>query len=470
MNLLPTFGFKGTILPVIDKNDKLYLFIKNDGDCRVLLNIVSVEINKFFSIDSKSTKLLQSGVYRSDLHIKIFYMGQELFDFNTKDLDKNSFLLYSSYIIKTTIDVDRITISPSFMDGVKITTLSNKPQQLFITIVDKNTNEIIHEDNFMSVEPYIYNKDYFIDYDISIFNSNGKKIYQYDLDLKHKKVWIKLDSKAIGDTVAWIPYVEEFRQKHGCDVICTTYWNDLFISQYPYINFVQPNGIVESKTLFAIYKIRCSIPHKSIESPVDYREVGLQEMASRILGLTHVEIRPSVLTDTQMPMIDGEYVVIATMATSKAKLWNNPNGWQETVDYLVSKGLKVVLLQKEQSDRIKNVVNMSGIEDIHKTIHILKHCKFFIGLSSGLSWLAWALGKKVVMISGLTEPYVEFRENCYRVINTSVCHGCWNDKEHQFDRGDWFWCPRNNNFECTKEIKSEMVIDKINQILGKKDI
>jgi ADP-heptose:LPS heptosyltransferase len=40
----------------------------------------------------------------------------------------------------------------------------------------------------------------------------------------------------------------------------------------------------------------------------------------------------------------------------------------------------------------------------------LQHCEFFIGVSSGLSWLAWACGKKVVMISGITKKENEFKE------------------------------------------------------------
>ena len=37
--------------------------------------------------------------------------------------------------------------------------------------------------------------------------------------------------------------------------------------------------------------------------------------------------------------------------------------------------------------------------------------------------LAWALNKKVVMISGCTSEDNEFKENNYRVINKNVCNG-----------------------------------------------
>ena len=86
----------------------------------------------------------------------------------------------------------------------------------------------------------------------------------------------------------------------------------------------------------------------------------------------------------------------------------------------------------------------------------------FVGISSGLSWLAWALDVKVCMISGFTWEFVEF--DCdIRIINKSVCSGCWTWAE--FDRGDWNWCPQwkgtERHFECTKTIEPTRVLDEI---------
>lgn len=41
-------------------------------------------------------------------------------------------------------------------------------------------------------------------------------------------------------------------------------------------------------------------------------------------------------------------------------------------------------------------------------MNLLHHASFFIGLSSGLSWLAWATHIPVVLISGFTLPVSEF--------------------------------------------------------------
>jgi autotransporter strand-loop-strand O-heptosyltransferase len=475
-NLLLTF--KGSILPIIDKNDTFCFFIRNDCGYEIKLDIIDSSSNNAVCVKGKSTKLVPYRKYTKDIKTNIFYNDKLIFNFDGDSIEKSMLSLFSNYIIRNDTNINRISFSLSFLDGIEITALSNKSQNYFLKIVDKDNNVVIHENNFVSGEPYIFKKSYYINYEMYIFNSNGKIIYHYSLDLTGKKVWIKIESKALGDTLAWIPYVEEFRKKHNCEVLCTTYWNNLFISQYPYISFVSPVDIIEGKDLFAIYKIQCSIPHNSIEMPVDFRDVGLQEMASKCLGLDYREIKPLVITDNSnlcgltdnFDILNEKYVVISTMSTLKAKLWNNQSGWQKIIDYLVSKGLKVVLLQKEQNNNLKNVINMSGNNNIFKSIQVLKHCKFFIGLSSGLSWLAWSLNKKVVMISGFTDPKVEFKENNYRVINKSVCHGCWNDKEYLFDRSDWFWCPRHKNFECTTAIEPEMVINEINEILDIKDI
>ena len=91
---------------------------------------------------------------------------------------------------------------------------------------------------------------------------------------------------------------------------------------------------------------------------------------------------------------------------------------------------------------------------------LLKDCDFFIGLASGLSWLAWALGKKTIMISGFSAPFCEYQEDNYRIAGQGDCVGCYNDLRI-FD-GDSRPCI--NNLKCSKLITPEMVIREINKI------
>ena len=68
------------------------------------------------------------------------------------------------------------------------------------------------------------NVKYFIDYLIKVKNKDtGEVIHECEYNAKGKRVMICFDSKAIGDTLAWFPYVEEFRKKHNCEVIVSIF-------------------------------------------------------------------------------------------------------------------------------------------------------------------------------------------------------------------------------------------------------
>ena len=111
----------------------------------------------------------------------------------------------------------------------------------------------------------------------------------------------------------------------------------------------------------------------------------------------------------------------------------------------------------------------TGDKPLLERARLLKHADFFIGLSSGLSWLAWAVGTPVVMISGFTHPTNEFFTP-YRIINYHTCNSCWNDPLEKFDRHDFLSCPRHKDtprqFECTRLITAEQVKAVLRRIPG----
>jgi autotransporter strand-loop-strand O-heptosyltransferase len=141
----------------------------------------------------------------------------------------------------------------------------------------------------------------------------------------------------------------------------------------------------------------------------------------------------------------------------ECKFWTR-EGWQTIINYLHELGYDVYNVSKEDNP----FDNCTKIDDtsIENTMDVIAGAKIFIGLSSGLSWVAWALNKKVVMISNFTEADHEF--DCYRVTKPDVCNGCWNDPKIKLDPY-WDWCPRNKDFECQRSIPASMVIDKIKE-------
>jgi hypothetical protein len=69
------------------------------------------------------------------------------------------------------------------------------------------------------------------------------------------------------------------------------------------------------------------------------------------------------------------------------------------------------------------------------------------------------------MIANFTKADHEFQNNCTRFTNKNVCHGCWNNKNFKFDKGDWGWCPINKGydkqFECQESINPFWVLEEI---------
>ena len=295
------------------------------------------------------------------------------------------------------------------------------------------------------------NRQYYTKWTAKVYQ-DGELIYSNTLNLEGKRVFISIDSKAIGDTLAWIPYCLEFKKKHNCHVIVSTFWNHIL--DYPELELVEPGHVTGC---YALYNLGWH--WDSNKEPVLCNTIPLQQSASNILGLDYREIKPKVKFE-EKPNMYGKYITIATNSTAGLKFWEK-SSWAVVIDFLVEKGYKVINVSKERNP----FNNCYQLEDtsIENTMSVIYHSELFLGLSSGLSWLAWSLGKEVVMIAGFTEQDHEF--TCMRPYNHKVCHACWNKAENRFDAGDFLWCPNHKNttrmFECQTEITAKMVIDKL---------
>lgn len=366
---------------------------------------------------------------------------------------------------------DKVNIN--FINGAFCEILGPNNHKYNVTFVDKDTKEFLYQVDLNSNNWARTSRKYFTNYQIQITNKTKNRIKTFDLNLRNQRVYICFESKSLGDNIGWIPYVEEFRLKHSCNIICSTFWNDLFIKSYPNIQFIKPGE--QATNIVAQYNIGLWTPTDKFLHPNDPRLGPLQKTASDILGLEYKEIRPKVNVKLKEPIIKDPYITISTAASSQFKYWNYDknkiNPWQYLIDYFNSLGIKTVLIQTEKTD-LQNLI-VPKEKDIQTTINYLLNAKFHIGLSSGTSWLTWALNKKVVIISGFTKPFNEFESNCIRIYpNQNVCKGCWNDERFIFDaqaKGDWMVCPFQKNtprqFECSKVISPELVISKIKHLL-----
>lgn len=581
---------------------------------------------------------------------------------------------------KKIINEEPNKVKITFINGPKVEITGDNEIEYFVQFIDKKTNDLVHDAIIKNNHWTKANRQWYTDWLIRIYNNKTDQLLiQQELNLKNQRVYISFESKSLGDTLAWWPYVRKFKEKHDCHIVVSTFWNKFFKDDNKDIEFVEPGETVTD--LVAQYGIGIfEDGYSNIHlNKVDTRKIPLQKVVCELLGLEYKEEKTKIrkhvhpilteyydfmiksndsnyyqtlngridnfsklmylldlrnkpiniletgssrisekwgalydggftllfsnylkkrkfggklttinnnkehleeckkltknnksvinyvygnsidilklmsdekiknmdlfyldsmdldfnnpersaehhlkelkhiinrLRDDAIIVIDdnwikdttinglilnkdcgkgylvkqflfkegweqfdiklghhvnqyifqkkrSKYVCIAEHGTAQSKYWNNPNGWQWTVDYLNRQGYKVIAISKEKT-KLNGVIDNTGDISIEKRISMLQHADFFIGISSGMSWLAWAVGIPVIMISGHTKSWYEF--SCNRVHNDNVCNGCWHN--HQFDKGNWNWCPENKDFECTKMIGSDDVIQEINALTG----
>ncbi|EOC1068847.1 autotransporter strand-loop-strand O-heptosyltransferase [Cronobacter malonaticus] len=312
----------------------------------------------------------------------------------------------------------------------------------------------------------------------------SEPLLDHALDMRDKPVLISFPTGTLGDLVGWVPYAERFRQTYGCQVECTMAQPiiDLFAPVYPELQFYAPENWASQRTHreppYATWRVGLFFQGDLDKQPFDFRAVGLHRTAGHILGVDPSEIVPDLRVHSPRQIAEP-YVCIATQSTSQAKFWNNGTGWHEVIEFLKAQGYRVLCIDKERVVGRGYVWNKipHGAEDftgnlpLRDRVALLEHAEFFIGLGSGLSWLAWGCRIPVVLISGFSLPASEFYTP-WRVINTHVCNGCWDDVRLNFDHQDYFWCPRHKGtdrqYECTRFITGKQVIGHLRRLISLK--
>lgn len=273
---------------------------------------------------------------------------------------------------------------------------------------------------------------------------------------------IQLDSSSLGDTISWMGQLEWIMEQTDIErlsVRCHKPWmfDKVYYKQLG-IEIAEDWGEAwpDQWQQLGVYQNEEEISPK-LRHPQDWRQRGLGQIACDLVGIPYAgEKRPRLQPSWYLPAPRARKLVcIAEHSTARAKYWNHPTGWQDLVDRFKAIDWDVVYVSKEDCE-------LEGVEkapeDLREVAQLMSAAGYFVGISSGLSWLAWALGVKCCMISGFTWEWVEFDADV-RILDKSGCSGCWHWAK--FDRGDWMWCPQwkgtDRAFECTKHIGADKV-------------
>ena len=304
-------------------------------------------------------------------------------------------------------------------------------------------------------------RGWFQESECRIYNTDtGHLQYTLRPDLTH--FGIHLESSSLGDTLSFMGQIEQMQSEREHERLAVRThkpflfnWELLATQGIEKSEWNSGDNYPQNWQGLGIFQTKDEVSNKS-RHPRDWRTIPMGAIAADQLGISYIERRPTMAPEfyEKHPSADARGVCIATESTAKAKYWNHPTGWQDLINKFKVKDMPVYYISKENTE----LEGVEHIKDLIAAAQYMNTTQKLVGISSGLSWLGWALGINVALISGFTWEFVEF--DCeVRIINRSVCSGCWTWA--RFDRGDWNWCPQNKGnerqFECTKTITAEQV-------------
>jgi len=357
---------------------------------------------------------------------------------------------------------DTNEIHISYLDGPRVEIKGKTNRKYFVEFVD-DKNEVRYSDTITNNMWTSCGIKYYIPWTIRI---NGKVVEKFNIE--NKTVLISFESKSIGDTIAWAPYAIELMNQKNCNVVLSTFHNDWFkgSKSYEKIRFINPGQSVKCDVIYRIGWFRDNNQGwKNFDlHPIQPNLIPLQKTATDILGLEFKEVNHGLNFKPGKRPIDSKYVVFGPQSTAGCKEWPIEN-WESLTKMVRNLGYEVVILSLNDYN-IKDTINVTS-RDWNDIFNCLYHSEFFIGLSSGLSWVNWSLNKQTIMIAGFTQDDHEFTTNVKRVSN-DVCIKCWNDPVLVFNSGNWDWCPVYQNTErqhiCQKSITPIQVFNEILKI------
>ena len=275
-------------------------------------------------------------------------------------------------------------------------------------------------------------------------------------NFKDKELLLHFDSFCLGDTICFSSLMDPFMEYHKPKkVYVSTFFPHLLKSTNPKYEFINAN---ESKSI-------------NVDKLIDvgyHKDNMSHTLGGMFYAAKDTMFLPQDTKPGKCPVIPKQRIVNKNKITMGPETikdiskWEYNEGWQTVVNELVKNNYDVYNVSYENTLNLENVKGFHGNNDLNISLNHILESRFFIGLSSGLSWLAWAYGVPVVMISNFTKNQNEFE--CFRVENPYVCNGCFNMFPNIRNRCPIFFNTKREN-ECHRSITPGMVINKINEAI-----
>ncbi len=354
-----------------------------------------------------------------------------------------------------------------FNNGLRI----QVPPGNWHVIIRDYDSGIVFFDQDVSAVILISMEKYYIHWQIEIFR-DGETIFGHIFDPLGQKIRLAFISNLIGDMLSFLPYIPMVRDFWRADVYCFIAENlrEIFERLFPDIR--RTNDAEEGT--YATFYFSPGLGTWGW-MPFDGRTFPMTQMGQMILGFPSPP--PKLAWIPGPRTIKEPYVCIGVQASVVGKGWLYPGGWDEVIQYIKSLGYRVLCIDRDKKmqgagftlEMPEGAEDFTGDKPLLERADMLCHAEFFVGLCSGLSWLAYTADCPVVMIGGFSMFWAEF-PTPYRVYNRLLCNGCYNDlritwKENGCARQ---WAGSEEVLQCSKKITPRMVIQAIDRLIADK--
>lgn len=337
-----------------------------------------------------------------------------------------------------------------------------------VKISDYDTEQVFFDEP-VSEMILISMENYYIHWQIEI-SRQEQLVFAHVFDPHEQSVcFVAMDDCALGDAISFLPYIGAFQEKYHAGITChiPPFLQGIVQRLYPGMSLVE--HVPDDS--YATYFLNAGLDH-FISLPIDGHYVPLHHVGMVTLGLGHPAPIPHMKISPRE--INDPYVCIAVQASTAAKGWLYPDGWNILCRQLKGMGYRVLCIDKDRECEDNGIritlpaeaEDFTGNHPLEDRADLLSHAEFFIGLCSGLSWLADLVRCPVVMIGGFSYYWYEFPE-AYRVYNHFSCYGCMNDTHVDYYKNT---CPRHpvdspRYLECSKSISPRQVIRVVEELL-----
>lgn len=309
---------------------------------------------------------------------------------------------------------------------------------------------------------------YFVPWHVEVYEA-GTAIFVHDFNPDGQQVHFHF-GELMGDSLAFLPYVQAFQRLHGCHVSARVpaYLREVFLRCCPGLEIREQANAQVYATFFCLV----ALSEHCFAAPLDVRQVPLAALGMAVLGMFHPYVETGWRSGERK--IKEPYVCIGVQASGACKGWHFPGGWEEICIRLQAAGYRVLCIdgEGEHTDCGLTIRCPEGAEDLTgrrpllERAELLSHAACFIGLCSGLAWLARTVRCPAVMIGGFSNYWAEFPE-AYRVSNPRVCQGCYNDTSLYYVQNPCARQERESDgwLQCSKSITVDEVWQAVTEAL-----